>query len=75
LLHASSNSNWWFSWVCSLSYSIKQKGDGMMKVPANEMSREELLTRDVSILLQEVRQLRKENEELKQMMEKERVEV
>jgi cell division septum initiation protein DivIVA len=45
----------------------------MMKVPANETPREELLTRDVYILLQEVRQLRKENEELKQLIKKERV--
>jgi cell division septum initiation protein DivIVA len=43
----------------------------MMKVPANETPREELLYRDISILLQEVRQLRKENEELKQQIQKE----
>jgi cell division septum initiation protein DivIVA len=47
----------------------------MMKKPANETPREELLTRDVYILLQEVRQLRKENEELKQIIKKEVVGV
>jgi cell division septum initiation protein DivIVA len=40
-----------------------------MNIPANETSREELLTRDVKILLDEVRQLRKERDELKNTLD------
>jgi cell division septum initiation protein DivIVA len=40
----------------------------MMKVPANETSREELLQRDVYILLQENWKLKAENEELKKQL-------
>jgi hypothetical protein len=38
------------------------------QVPANLTSREELLNRDVKILLEEVTRLRKEKEELEQIV-------
>jgi cell division septum initiation protein DivIVA len=40
-----------------------------MKLPANETPREELLIRDVTILLNEVRELRKERDELKNTLD------
>jgi hypothetical protein len=40
-----------------------------MTTPANEVSREKLLERDVMIQFQEIRRLREENEKLKAIVE------
>jgi hypothetical protein len=40
-----------------------------MNVPANEVSREKLLERDVMIQFQEIRRLREENAKLKAIVE------